>query len=379
MNNSSQVARGMMSITSSGLVSPVGYDVAALECSRVVTHQAPTHLGTESLPPRPMWAASDLPVERFLGRKGVSHLDRTTKLGLIAAHLAFADFAEDSSETFRRRTGVVMGTSTGSIRNTSEFSRETLVQDRPYLVNPRLFPSSVMNCCAGQIAIRNSLRGVNATVAGGQLSMIHALRYAMNAIRCGHVDRLLVGAVEELSAQSAWAWHRTRGLADEAAVGEGCGVFMVERTVDIAEANRPPLISILSCEVGTYDPLTNRDELASGVGECIRRALIQAGVAANEITTVAIGATHQRALSDVELDGIRRGLGGIPPTVVEIKRTVGECFSANGAMQIAALLGGVAPVGPSSDLCLVTSVGYDGTAGCLVLQRFGPPLHDSKG
>jgi 3-oxoacyl-[acyl-carrier-protein] synthase II len=367
-----------MSITSCGLVSPVGNDLVALGAGLrglVSACGEADHLGEELLPPRAIRVAADLPVTELLGRKGTGHLDRTTKLGLIACRLALGELPGARDEQFLRRTGVVMATSTGSIRSTTEFSRETLVQDRPYLVNPRLFPNSVMNCCAGQVAIWNRLRGVNATLAGGPVSMLHALRYAANAVHGGHVDRVLVGAVEELSAQSAWAWHLTRALAKDAPVGEGCGVFMVERTADLPAVGRAPLVDILACEIGTFAPLSNREGLVAGIAECIGRALSRADVAPDEITAVSVGATNQRGLSRVEQEGIRRGLGRLPSRIVEVKRIVGECFSANGAMQIAALLADTDALGSRQtaasvgELALVTSVGFDGAVGCMLLRR----------
>src|SRR5207248_2320963 len=63
----------------------------------------------------------------------------------------------------RGRVGVVLGTTVGSLRSMSDYTRETLIEERPYLVSPALFPNTVMNCAAGQSAIRHGLAGINAT------------------------------------------------------------------------------------------------------------------------------------------------------------------------------------------------------------------------
>ena len=177
-------------ITGCGVVSPAGIGLPALAAAASGAEIGEPDLETigGEFPPMPLAATPDLRVEEYLGRKGVRSLDRTTRLALVACNRALAGLGTPLAAHDRARTGVVIGTSTGSIRSSSEFSRDTLVQEKPYLVLANLFPNSVMNCCAGQIAIWNSLRGVNATIAGGRVSGLAAVRYARNAIAQGHVD-----------------------------------------------------------------------------------------------------------------------------------------------------------------------------------------------
>jgi 3-oxoacyl-[acyl-carrier-protein] synthase II len=144
-------------------------------------------------------------VREELGRKGTSSMDRTTAIAICATTRALADSEVVIEDSNSGRVGLVVGTSTGSIRSTAEYSRETLVNARAYLVNPSLFPNTVMNCAAGRSAIWHGLKGVNATVAGGQISSLQALRYAHNVLRTRAADTIVVAGVEEMSPQSAWA------------------------------------------------------------------------------------------------------------------------------------------------------------------------------
>ncbi|MEE3922501.1 hypothetical protein V2I01_41795 [Micromonospora sp. BRA006-A] len=70
----------------------------------------------------------------------------------------------------RDRIGIVTGTTAGSVKSSVDYAAETFTQQPPYLVNPALFPNTVMNCAAGQSAIWYKLHGPNATVAGGPLA-----------------------------------------------------------------------------------------------------------------------------------------------------------------------------------------------------------------
>jgi 3-oxoacyl-[acyl-carrier-protein] synthase II len=354
-----------LKITGCGVVSGAGIGLGTLDTAATTAAPAVEPPAGEDYPPGPLRPVPHFDVREHLGRKGTRNLDRTTALGLVACQLALGDRAERMPEEERNETGVVIGTSMGSVRSSSEFSRDTLVQERPYLVNPSLFPNTIMNCCASQIAIRHSLRGVNATLAGGQSSGLHALRYARNAIGQGHARRLLVGAVEELSAQSAWAWRRTKALKRTAAVGEGAAVFVIEDG-DGAE----PLAELLACEVVYTHSRSLRDRVAGDLTRVITRALHRSGVDAGQVDVVAYGSTGLVALGSVEARAVRAALGGEPRDSLAVKEKIGECFSASVGLQLAALLAHwESTPATRTRYGLVTSLGFDGNVGCAVLAR----------
>ncbi|MFE7168813.1 beta-ketoacyl synthase N-terminal-like domain-containing protein [Streptomyces sp. NPDC057616] len=354
-----------LAITAVGAVTPAGLGLEAL--GRAVAAGLPGHAEPpvqegETLPPRPARAVPDLKVAELIGRKGTRHLDRTTKLGLVACRLALDSLPSPVGSG----TGVVLGTSTGSIRSSSEYSLETLRQERPYLVNPSLFPNTVMNCAAGQIAIRHGLKGVNATLAGGHLAGVQVLRYARNALRQGHADRLLVGGVEEFCAQSAWGWHQSGSLTADAAVGEGAAVLVVEPEEAARAAGRRVLARVLACETG----YAARGSLTQGLASVIGLALERSGRTPAEVTSASLGSTGHVGLDRIEERALHSALGGrLPDQVIRVKESVGECFSAGGVLQIAGLLGLWQQEGAgTARTSVVTAVSRDGQVGCVVLD-----------
>jgi 3-oxoacyl-(acyl-carrier-protein) synthase len=351
-------------ITGCGVVSPAGIGLRTLAGvpDGHGRREADPAIGGE-FPPIPTAATPGFRAEEYLGGKGLKALNRTASLALVACDRALAGLDTPLADEARGRTGVVIGTSTGSIRASSEFCRETLVQEKPYLVRANLIPGGVMNFCAGQIAIWNSLRGVNATIASGRVSGLAAFRYARNMISQGHIDGALVGAVEELCAQSAWAWHLSGALAPDTAVGEGAAVFLVETPASAVAARREPLAELLACEVATPGAAGIRRGLAT----CVERALERSGVSADAITTVSLSASGVRGLRAAEEDGVRRALGALPPERTRIAELVGESYSASGALQVAGLLA-TRRTRRAGTAALVTSVGDDGTVGCLVVR-----------
>jgi 3-oxoacyl-[acyl-carrier-protein] synthase II len=315
------------------------------------------------LPAERAFALRDLSIREQLGRKGTSALDRTGALAICATGRALASAKTVVDDDSRARIGLVLGTSTGSVRSTVEYSRETLVNPRPYLVNPSLFPNTVMNCAAGRSAIWHGLKGPNATVAGGQLSSLQALRYARNALRTGAADVLVVGGVEEMSPQSAWAQHRATAARDAAAPGEGCGAFVVERAADVRTRGGDALAELLAVE--TASAAAGPDGGAASIARCVRHALHESGVAPEDVSIVSASACGAPALDDAERDGVLEELGDRPLRWLRIKEQVGECYSAAGALQLGAVL--AQPLAPG-EVALVTSLAWDGSAAAAVVR-----------
>jgi 3-oxoacyl-[acyl-carrier-protein] synthase II len=321
---------GGLVVTGWGAVSAAGVGAAGVRQALLAGSRPPaevTGLYSDPLPAPSGYACVDFDVRALLGRKGTGSLDRATALAVVACGQAIVDSGLTVDDRSRDRIGIALGTTLGSFRSSSDYSRETLVQDRPYLVNPLLFPNTVMNCAAGQSAIRYGLRGVNSTVAGGRVGFLGALRYAANALRRGYADAMLVGAVEEFTPHTAWTHHR---LGRAGLPGEAAAVFVLQPA---APAGREPAAEVAGLATG-YDPTGPGRALAA----CIRRALDGAGVRADEVRLVATGEVTDPGAGDVEQEAVREVFGGSPVERVAVRDALGDCGAATGALHLAALL-----------------------------------------
>lgn len=329
-------------ITGYGVLSPTGVGpqpLAAALSGAGVADVAAGGLFDDPLPSPEPRALVDFDVRSRLGRKGTSSYDRSTALAVVACGEALADAGLAVDDETRHRIGVVLGTTTGSLRSTMEYSRETLVNERPYLVNPMSFPNTVMNCAAGQAAIRYRLTGLNATVAGGQLAFLNALRYSANALRRGYADVLLTGAVEELSPQSAWAL-RLAGHTPDVPAGEGAAVLVVRRAEDVratAGTDRSGRVDAEVLAVATgFSPGAERGDQRAALAGCIRRVLADAGLAPTDLGAVVTGDT---ASDDrMESAAVDSALAGVTVPRIAVKEVLGESQAAAGALQAAAVL-----------------------------------------
>ncbi|MBB5119738.1 hypothetical protein GO002_02425 [Streptomyces eurocidicus] len=336
-------------------------------------------------PPLDVRPAAGFDPAAVLGRKGLARLTRTDLLGLATCTEALeavgglaglngpagADGSDVAGET-----GVVLGSSLGSASAVAEFTRDTLVQERPYLVNPSAFPSTLMNSAASRAAIRHGLTGLNATVSGGPLASLHALRYARNALVRGHARQLLVGGVEELSPHGAWAWHRAGALAPDTALGEGCAVFVARAAPAPGRAAGPaPLARLLACDIGSAEPGSGPLGVARRLAGLVRDALARSGVAPGDVAVAAVGAAGRRGWAAVEERGLRLAFGpGPEPLRLRVQPLLGETHSASGALQLAAVLARwqdvpTARPATAERAAVITSVGPDGSVGCAVVVR----------
>jgi 3-oxoacyl-[acyl-carrier-protein] synthase II len=359
--------RKPLAITGFGLLCSVATGPAALADALSTRPQGavPAQDMFEDPLPRPDGhVLADFKVRDHLGRKGTSFFDRSTALALVATKQALGDTGLTVDDGNRQRVGMVLGTTAGSLKSTSEYSRETYVQERPYLVNPLIFPNAVMNCAAGQAAIWYGLKGVNATVAGGQLAIHSALRYAGTLMACGYADALLVGATEEFSAQAAWATaYAQRRAGGDVPTGEGAAVFVIEDADAVRAAGRTPDAEVLATEVR---------QLASpgsaGLTQCIRAALERAGIDPQEVRLVVTGENGMTELDEAEDAAVRAVLGDGPERL-RIKELVGECHSASAALAVAAVLARHRG-DPQLDgaVSVVTARAADGVVGATVLR-----------
>lgn len=323
-------------VTGWGAVCAAGVGTAAVARALAVGVHPPrdaSGLYPEELPAPLAYACLELDPKALLGRKGTSFLDRATALAMVACGQAIAHSGLRVDDQTRGRIGLALGTTVGSFRSSSDYSRETRVQDRPYLVNPVLFPNTVMNCAAGQSAIRYGLKGVNSTIAGGSVAFLGALRYADNVLRLGYADAMLVGAVEEFTPHRAWLHRR---LGRDGLPGEAAAVFVLSTA---AAGGAPPSAEVAAVTTG-YCPGGGTAGVGAGLAGCIRRALDRAGVRPEEVTRLATGELTDPGAGEVEAAAAKLVFEDARVQRLAVTDRLGDCGAATGALHLAALLCG---------------------------------------
>jgi 3-oxoacyl-[acyl-carrier-protein] synthase II len=308
-----------------------------------------------------------------IGNKGTRHYDRTTELSVVTSGMILKETLTSDRSNF----GVVLGTSMGSIKSISDFGCESLLNERPYLVNPMDFPNTVMNCAASQVAIRYGCKGLNATVSGGQLASLNALHYALTVLEMGYASTLLVGAVEEFCDKSAWGFYHAGLLSDNQfpGIGEGCAMFLLENFETSKESGRVPLLEILGCALD-FCPYENNkndfDTLTHTLVNCIEKVISSHRLFDLNNCLVLPSQYGNGFLNQAERAAINKVFDGRKFNNFSVKELVGECYSASGALQIASFIALNQSLDFHFNYALITSVSRSGSVGCTLVSRWAP-------
>jgi 3-oxoacyl-[acyl-carrier-protein] synthase II len=363
-----------LAITGWSAVSPFGIGRAAFvdgvrSASRAV-------VALDSGPePTPLDQAGTVPgfeVRSALGPKNTRSMDRATGLAVVAVGLVLEEARLGGREVGPRDIGLVLGTSTGSVKSMMDFTRDSLTGAKPYHVDPARFPNTVMNRACGQCAIWYGLTGPNTTIAGGQATGLLSLQYALRLQRRGHAETVMVGAVEEYSTQRAWLeWLAREPDEEQRPLGEGCAVFLVEDPASAADQGREVQATVLGLRFAVGDP-AGPDGPARAVSDalagCIRKLLAEADASPGDVWAVAVSG-QSGWCGTAEAEAVAASLPDAE-VLAPVSHAIGDTSAASGSFQLAALLSATDAGGR---LGIVTSLDMEGQVGCALIQ-----LNDTK-
>jgi len=408
--------RNRVVITGAGVVSSLGDSSSSLQLSLCSGRRAvrPVELFSTAGLGCPL--GGEIPSfdpQKYLGRRNLRPLDRTSRLVTSAAQLALNNSGWSESMRNDEELGLVLGTMFCSVHTISQFDRRA-IEVGPAFASPMDFSNTVINAAAGQTAIMHNLRGINTTISTATTSGLQAIAYATDVIRSGRARALLAGGADELCFESFYGFDRAGLLcrSDQSAgdfpipfdkrrngfaLGEGAALLMLENAEFARRRGARSLAEITGHGCG-YDCSQGEEEdsAVEAIGLAIRRALNDAFAGPHEIDCLSASANGSYAGDRHEAKGVFAGLNGqtrkLPVTA--IKSMLGETLGASGPMQAIALLetmrDGVLPgikcleeveddfafelIGPDNreinlETGLINSVGFDGHCCSLVLAR----------
>jgi 3-oxoacyl-[acyl-carrier-protein] synthase II len=104
----------------------------------------------------------------------------------------------------RERTGVIVGSVSASLEANADYAARIVAHGVEH-AEPRRFPATSPNACAGHAAIAFALGGPSHAVGAGPLAAFEALQVARDWIAAGDADALLVVAAEQAGPTSGQA------------------------------------------------------------------------------------------------------------------------------------------------------------------------------
>lgn len=276
-------------------------------------------------------------------------LARASQLALVAARLALADAGLQPGQL--AETGLVLGSHWGDFRSSETFALGFL--ERGVLgLSPLVFPNTVMNAMAAQVAIAVGVRGPLLTLNEVDVAGELAVARGAALIAAGRAAMVLAGGTDELPAilyrelarlgtvsrgepgpEGCWPFdRRARGTV----LGEGATFLVLERA-DAAVARDARVYADLSSAAWGNLPSPAHGFPAPKRRDprVIRRALQAAGVEAESVEAAFLTGSGHPAHDACELDLVGRALGPGRARLTALTPLVGE-HAGLGALRAAA-------------------------------------------
>jgi 3-oxoacyl-[acyl-carrier-protein] synthase II len=122
--------------------------------------------------------------------------DTLSALAVAASAGALRAAGASEAALDRLRTGVIVGSVGASLQANEEFSARLLTRGREH-AEPRRFPATSPNACAGHVAIAFGLGGPSHAVGAGAGAALEALFVAYDWLSAGDADWMLVVGAEQ--------------------------------------------------------------------------------------------------------------------------------------------------------------------------------------
>ena len=296
-----------------------------------------------------------------LDPREAKRLDRCTQLGIAAAAEAVAHSGIDFTKEDGERCGVIVGSGIGGI-STIEEGMHVLLKRGPDRLSPFTVPRLMVNAVTGNVSIRYGLQGPASAHATACASSGHAVGDAMQYMRRGLADVMVVGGAEAaLTPLCLGAFMTMKALStrndepekasrpfdsdrDGFVLSEGAAMFVLE-TEEHAKARGATIHAELMGfgNSGDAQHITAPDPEGRGASRSMNWALQDAGLNADQIEYVNAHGTSTPLGDSAEVaavlavfgDHARKSAGG-KLLMSSTKSMHGHCLGASGAVELVA-------------------------------------------
>ncbi len=299
--------------------------------------------------------------EPELPKAKARRLDRGSQYAMVAARQCFADAAYAIAGR-EERTGILFGTGSAGAGPLTEFERQMAVES-PEAASPFLFPNTVSNAPASQVAIELGIKGPNVTITQKDPAPLNALFYGRMLLADGRADALLVGAADEWNLDYHLAYervHATRTATRPGFVlGEGAAAVLVEDEASAGARGARPFarVAAVISRGAAVSPQRRRADPAT-LAAAMRAALAEAGVSPRDVGLVHLSRNGVPMTDLAEDAAMADVFGASHARSAAVKEALGE-NPAIGAVQLA-LAADALRADPSLGAVVVNAFGAGG-------------------
>lgn len=404
-------------ITGLGIVSPVGIGLQQSWSNILAGKSGITRITRFDPTPFAAQIAGDVKnfnVEQYLGPKDARRMDTFIQYGMVAAIEAVNDSGLEISEENAERIGVNIGSGIGGLPLIEETHTAYLAAGARK-ISPFFIPASIINMIAGNLSILYGFKGPNLAMVTACTTATHCIGDSARMIEYGDVDVMVAGGAESAlsplgiggfaaaralstrnddPATSSRPWDRDR---DGFIMGEGAGILVLEE-YEHAKARGAKIYAELAGfgMSGDAHHMTAPMEDGEGAARCMRNALNNAGLNADQVDYINAHGTSTPLGDLAETMAVKRALGehAYKTAISSTKSMTGHLLGAAGGVEaVFSALSLYEQVAPPTinifnqdaacdldyvpntarqmkiDVVLSNSFGFGGTNGTLVLRK----------
>lgn len=343
-------------ITGLGIVSPVGlnlkqtWDNIVAGNSGVITIDK---FDTSEFPVKIAATVKDFDATSIIPPKELKKMDTFIHYGLVAADEALKDSGLEITEANAERIGVAIGSGIGGLPMI-EVNNEKLLNGGPRKISPFFVPGSIINMISGNFSIRYGAKGPNIAIVTACSTGTHSIGESARIIAYGDADVMFAGGAEMASsplgiagfaaaralstrnddpAAASRPWDKDR---DGFILGDGAGVLVLEE-YEHARARGAQIYAEVAGFGYNSDAyhMTMPVQDGSGAGKCMKLAMNDAGLNAEDIDYVNAHGTSTPAGDVAETNAIKNALGdhAYKVAVSSTKSMTGHLLGAAGGIE----------------------------------------------
>lgn len=345
-------------ITGMGAITPVGNTVSETWEALKAGRSGITRTTMVDATPWPCQIAGqikDFEPERFIPRKRVRHMTRSSQLAVVAAIQAVEDADLDLENEDRDRVGVLIGTAAGNTVEEAEKLTMQLMGEDVGRLSPFLIVTLWPNMASFYVAEALQVRGHNGTVCTACAGATQAIGEAAEVIRRGDAEIMIAGGTEHLAAKIALDGFTTiRALATsyndepERAMrpfdadregfvpAQGSAMLVLESLAHAQARGVRVHAEVLGHGISNdaFHIIAPHPE-GEGAALAIRRALASAGVGIEQVDYVNAHATSTPLGDVAETKAMKAVFGAraIDIPISSTKSMIGHMLGATGAVE----------------------------------------------
>jgi 3-oxoacyl-[acyl-carrier-protein] synthase II len=350
------VSKRRVVVTGLGLISPVGNNTAD-SWSGVrdgVSGINPIDtFDTENFSVRIGGTIKNFDPSEYMETKFARNADKFMHYGVASCKQAFEDSGLEVPDSEAHRFGIFMGSGIGGL-NTIEKNYERYIKGGPRRISPFFVPGSIVNMVSGYVSIDYGIKGPNLALVTACATSTHCIGLAARLISYNDADVMLAGGSEYATTplgvggfasaralstrnddpeRASRPWDRDR---DGFVISDGAGCIVLEEYERAKRRNAPIYTEVLGFGMsGDANHITAPAMDGSGADQCMRSALDDAGINADQISYVNAHGTSTPLGDLAETCAIKRTFGDHAKklAISSTKSTTGHMVGAAGVAE----------------------------------------------